>query len=87
VTEHHFKYSQLNNVHIENYNLGAYYCRKLREKGGVTIFVHNSLYLSNIDIVKHCDKQDIEICTLKLSFSIVNICVRGQFQNQPPIGW
>jgi len=24
--EHHFKYSHLHNVHIENYNLGAYYC-------------------------------------------------------------
>jgi len=44
MTEHHFKCSQLNNVHIENYNLGAYYCRQLREKGVVAIFVHNSLY-------------------------------------------
>jgi len=25
--EHHLKYSQLNKVHTENYNLGAYYCR------------------------------------------------------------
>jgi hypothetical protein len=64
VTENNFKYLQLSNVHIENHNFGAYYCRQLHEKG-VAIFVHNSLYLSIIGI-KHCDKQDIEICALKL---------------------
>jgi len=38
LTEHHLEYSQLNNVHIENCNLGAYYCRQLHEKGGVVTF-------------------------------------------------
>jgi len=65
----------LNNVDIENYNLRAYYHRQLYEEGGVVIFVHNSLYFSNTDIVKHCEEQDIEICTVKLSYSILNICV------------
>ena len=35
----------MNNVYIENYNLGSYYYRELCEKGGVAIFVHNSLFL------------------------------------------
>jgi len=52
-------------VDIENYNLGAYYCRQLCDKGGVAIFIHNSLCFSIIDI-KHSEEQDIEICTLKL---------------------
>jgi hypothetical protein len=65
----------LNNVHIENYNLGDYYCRQVCEKGGVAVFVHNSLCFSNIDIVKHCEEQDIEICVLELSFGVLNICV------------
>ena len=73
--EHHLKYSQLNNVHIENYNVGAYYYRQLHEKSGVAIFVHNSVCFSNIDIVKHCEGQGIEICALKLSFGILNTCV------------
>jgi len=30
---------------------------------------------SNIDIVKHCEEQDIVIRALKLSFGILNICV------------
>ena len=41
LTEHHLKYSQLSNVHIKNYNLGTYYCRLLREKVAVAIFVLN----------------------------------------------
>ena len=45
------------------------------EKGGVTIFVHNSLGFTNIDIAQHCKGQDIEICALKLSFGNLNICV------------
>jgi len=75
LTEHHLKYSQLNPFPIEHCNLGAYSCSQLREKGGVAIFVHNSLYFSNNDMVKHCEGQDIEICALKLSFSTLNICV------------
>jgi len=62
LTEHHLKHSQLKNVHIENYNLGANYCRQLRKKDCVPIFVHNSLCFSDIDIVEHCEEQDIEIC-------------------------
>ena len=73
LTEHHLKYLQLEKVHIENYNLGAHYCRQLREKGGVAIFVHNSLRFSNIDIAQHCKEQAIEIRALKLSFGSMNI--------------
>jgi hypothetical protein len=75
LTEHHLKYLHLEKVHIKNNNLGAHYCRQLREKGGVAIFVHNSLGFSNIDIVEYCKEQDIEICALKLSFGTLNICV------------
>ena len=64
----------MNNVDIENYNLRAYYCRQLYEEGGVDVFLHNSLYFSKI-YIKHCEEQDVEICTVKLSFSILNICV------------
>ena len=62
-------------VHIENYSLGAYYCRRLCDKGVVAVFVHNSLCFSIIDIIKHSEEEDIEICALKLSFGILNICV------------
>ena len=32
LTEHHLKHAQLNNVQFDNYNLGAYYLKQLREK-------------------------------------------------------
>jgi hypothetical protein len=74
LTDHHLKYPQLSNVHIKNYNLGTYCCRQLCEEGAVAIFVLNSLCVSNIDIVKHCEEQYIKICALKLSFGILYIC-------------
>jgi hypothetical protein len=43
LTEHHLKHVQLETFHIGNYKLDAHYCRQQREKGGVAIFVHNSL--------------------------------------------
>jgi hypothetical protein len=34
LTEHHMKQLELEHFHVENYNLGARYCRKTQEKGG-----------------------------------------------------
>jgi hypothetical protein len=61
--------------YIGNYKLGAHYCRQQREKGGVAIFVHNSLDFSNIDTVQHCKDQDMAICAVKLLFSGLHIFV------------
>ena len=59
-TEHHLKYLQLEKVHIENYDLGAHYCRQLHEKDGVAIFVHNSLSLPQILIWLNIVKNKIQ---------------------------
>jgi hypothetical protein len=80
LTEHHVKYLQVEKFHIENYNLGAHYCGQQCKKGGVTIFVHNSLGFTNIDIAQHCEDQDIEICALKLSFGTRNICILALYR-------
>jgi NAD-dependent SIR2 family protein deacetylase len=52
LTEHHQKCLQLEKVHIENYKLGAHYCRRIHEKGGVAIFVHNNLNFSIFILLK-----------------------------------
>jgi exonuclease III len=75
LTEHHLNDLQLEKIHIENYKLGANYCRQIRAKGGVAIFVHNNLEFTNIDIDQHCTEQDIEICALKLVLGTMNICI------------
>jgi len=51
-TEHHLKETEINNIHIENYTLGASYCRHSRTHGGVGIFVHNSLSYTTINLNK-----------------------------------
>jgi hypothetical protein len=43
---------RLNHVHIENYNLGAQFCRATYEKGAAAIYVHNSLKFTNSDLSK-----------------------------------
>jgi exonuclease III len=42
-TEHHLNQSKLKQICIENYKLGACYCRLSQEKGGVCIFIHDTL--------------------------------------------
>jgi exonuclease III len=82
LTEHHLKDLQLRKTHIENYKLGAHYCRQTREKGGVAIFVHNTLEFTNIDISQHCKEQEIEICSLKLIYGTMSIFLLSVYR--PP---
>ena len=69
---------------MENYNLGAFYCREQYEKGGVAIYIHKSIHCSNIDIVKYCKEKDIEICALNLSYYDQKICIITLYR--PPSG-
>jgi hypothetical protein len=48
LTEHHKKQLELEQLHIENYNLSARYCRRTLEKGGVSIFVHEDLKFTKV---------------------------------------
>jgi hypothetical protein len=50
LTEHRMKQLELEHIHIKNYNLGARYCRKTLEKGGVSIFVHKNLKFTKINL-------------------------------------
>jgi len=62
--EQHQNYSELKHVCLENYNLGAKYCRLLHGKRGVIIYVHDSLSFININLMNYCIEQDIELCAL-----------------------
>jgi hypothetical protein len=55
-------------MQIENYNLGARYCRKTLEKGGVSIFVHKNIQFTKINLEDYCKDQDLEVCALKLDY-------------------
>jgi hypothetical protein len=68
-TEHHLNESEINNVYIKHYTLGASYCRQSRTHGGVGIFMHNTLSYSAISLNKLCNDYDLEACAIKLIIS------------------
>jgi exonuclease III len=55
---------------IENYDLGTYYCRENYEKGGVAIYIHQSIQSSKVSIDKYCKEKDIEICAIKFTYEL-----------------
>ena len=66
-SEHHLKYTELDQINIEGFKLCTAYCRQTMKKGGVCIFAQNGLECSKIDVKKYCKDQDIEICMLNLN--------------------
>jgi exonuclease III len=68
------KQLELENIHIQNYTLGARYGRKTLEKGGVSIFVKN-LKFTKTNLEDYCKDQDLEACALKLDSTFYNICI------------
>jgi hypothetical protein len=39
VTEHHLQPDEINNIHLGQYTLGTYFCRRMYKYGGVSIFI------------------------------------------------
>jgi exonuclease III len=56
-------------MRINNYALGASYCRHSRTHGGVGIFVHNSISYVTINLNKIGNDYDFEACAIKLMLS------------------
>jgi hypothetical protein len=75
-TEHQLKLLEINNTHINHYNLGTYYCRTTCKLGGVEIFVlHDTLSYVSIDLTEYCNEQDLEACALKFKISNNVFCI------------
>ena len=62
-------HSELQQIFFDNYKLGVSYCRTLYEKGGVCIFVQESLKYIRIDLEKYCKDKDFEVCAIKIHFN------------------
>jgi hypothetical protein len=65
ITEHHLNYTDLSSIVIENYTLGASYCRRPALKGGTCIFLRNRLNYV-IKIETDCSDFDIELFSIKI---------------------
>ena len=74
ITEHHLHHKELALLPVENYVLGSCYCRKLKHKGGVCVFVHNSLKFTSLDIDNYCIDQDFEACAIQLNSKHDKLC-------------
>jgi hypothetical protein len=70
LTEHHMKAPEMLQVNLENYTLGASYCRENIAKEGVSIFVNKNLKFKQVDITHHCNEQDIECCVMLCNWSL-----------------
>ena len=67
LTEHHLKYTEIDQINIEGFKLCTAYCRQTMQKGGVCIFAQNGLECSKIEVNKYCKERDIEICMLNFN--------------------
>jgi hypothetical protein len=72
-TEHHLKYSQIENVTIANHKLGTSYFRISIIKGCVCIYVHYTLDFEVVNIRELCINKAIETCPVKCNF-LSSIC-------------
>ena len=81
ITEHHLNREELASFHVENYVLGSSYCRKLKNKGGVCIFIHNSITFTSIDIENYCLDQDFEACAIRLSSKHGAFCILAVYRS------
>jgi hypothetical protein len=75
LTEHHLREQEIENLSIAHYTLGAKFCRQYLKQGGTSIFVHESLAFTNIDLKNSCIEQDIETCAIKINLPATYIYI------------
>ena len=56
LTEHHLKHSEIDFIYMDQYKLGAKFCREPLKNGGVCIFVHDTLQCTNISLDEFCNE-------------------------------
>jgi hypothetical protein len=69
LSEHHMNPLESQQTFFDNYKLGISYCRIFYEKGGVCIFVQESLRYVRIDLEKYFKDKDFEVCAIKIHFN------------------
>jgi exonuclease III len=74
-------------VSLDNCTLGASYCQQNMAKGGVSIFIKKNLKFNQINIMNHCNEQDIECCVVQLESKFSNMYVLAIYsQYRAPTG-
>jgi len=81
LTEHHLQYKELALLHIENYILGAHYCRNTKHMGGVCMFLQNNIPFTCLEIGNYCKDQDIEMCGIQLNHEYDKLCILAVYRS------
>jgi hypothetical protein len=84
LTEHHLHTQEVGCVNMENYTIGAQFCRSEYQSGGVIIYVHSCLNFTNIDLSAYCKEKIIEVCAVKVKANSQNMCIITIYR--PPTG-
>jgi exonuclease III len=64
LSEHHLSREVIQDIIVDDYNLGAYYCRNFTKCDGVCIFLQKSYQFINVDLNSYCNEKDIEVCAI-----------------------
>ena len=81
-TEHQLHHDELGSLHIDSYTLGAYYCRKSKQKGGVCMFVYNSIKFTSLNTDSCCLDQDFEVCAIHLNSVYDKLCILAFYRSR-----
>jgi hypothetical protein len=67
LSERHLKEYEIKKINIKEYILEANFCRQSLKNGEVCIFIHETITYSIISLQEHCNEQDTEICSVKVT--------------------
>jgi hypothetical protein len=73
---------QIQLISLEEYNLGAEFCRQSFHKGGVCMYILKKFSFSVINITKYSKDKDLEACAMKLKSSFMNVCILTVYRSR-----
>lgn len=74
-SEHHMSNSNLCFINIKNYNLGASFCHRIYQKGGVCIYVGKDVSYKSLNVTRYCEEKILETCAIQMDSMINQIII------------
>jgi hypothetical protein len=74
-SEHHLSQFEADFINIENYSIGAKYCRWKLQRGCDSISIQSHLQFNTLNLDKYCVDQDNEVCALQPVSTFLNISI------------
>jgi exonuclease III len=81
ISEHHLKNDEIETLTLNQYILGAKFCRQSYKGGGVYIDIQDSLTFCNINLHKYSKEKYFEICAVKINSSVHTITIMNIYRS------